>query len=473
MQLSTLPRRTFHLLTRPDASVTNQDHRRNARWLMQLMVLLLPAGFVLNMLNAVVMPDHDAPLRGSLPLIASSVFWIIPYVLCRRGRYQIAAVFLVLAALISIFATQIIGTKHVGDLHFLLMPMLMASVVVQGRVFWMLASAQILLIMALPLVVSELSAELVGIEGLGFFLIGIVLTWRVTAHRNDLEQARTAQLRATNWALKHEIAERKKAQEHALQLAVQQERMRMFTEFIGTAAHDFMTPVSGIMTSQYLARHADDPDKRAGYLDQIEQHAERINVLVDAMLDMSRLESGAEIEFQPTNIGELLRNVCEEARLSLEEKQLQFSTDLDGPQTEIAASAQQLARAFRNLLDNAVQFTPIGGQISILAIEDAQNVIIEICDTGQGIPAENIPHIFDRFFRGDVARSTQTGGLGLGLSYVQRVVTLHNGTIEVESTPGNGTTARIHLPKHSQNGVVFDLHWNAIAPKCQSDPVDA
>jgi signal transduction histidine kinase len=303
--------------------------------------------------------------------------------------------------------------------------------------------------MCLPLVVKDLSLNVVGIEGAAFLVIGLVLIWRVTAHRNDLEFARTSELRATNWALKHEIAERKKAEERGLQLAVEQERMRVFTAFIGAAAHDFMTPVSGILTSQYLARRATDGEKRSRHLDQIQYQAERIQMLVDALLDMSRLESGSEIDFRMTNMHMLLTTSCERVQDGIEEKHLELVIDLDKVKSNIYASAPELSCTFKKLLENAIQHTPDGGRIHLIAHEDAHKVIVDIRDTGEGIQPEVIPHIFDQFYRGDASRSTRTGGLGLGLTYVQRVVALHGGSIEVESTIGSGTTIRVLLPKNS------------------------
>jgi len=439
--------RVFRSLTEPDASVKNEDHRRNARWLMELMVLVLPLGSSVAVLDALLIPENQTPIQSALPLLLSSLFWLVPYAMSKRGHYQVAAMFLLLAAFVPIMGSVVAGIEHLYNLHYLLMPMLVASVVMSERPYWIISALLIAVVMTLPLVVDGLAFEIVGIESVAFLSIGLVLIWRVTAHRNDLEFARTSELRATNWALKHEIAERKKAEERGLQVAVEQERMRVFTAFIGTAAHDFMTPVSAIMTSLYLARRATDPKKHEHHLDQIQYQAERIHVLVDALLDMSRLESGSDLNFRMFNMCTLLTSTCERVRDEIEEKRLHLNIDCDKLTSEINASASELSCTFKKLLENAIQYTPVGGQIHLIGDEDEHNVIIEIRDNGEGIEPEVIPHIFDQFYRGDAARSTQTGGLGLGLTYVQRVVALHNGSIDVKSTPGNGTAVCVKLPK--------------------------
>jgi signal transduction histidine kinase len=150
-----------------------------------------------------------------------------------------------------------------------------------------------------------------------------------------------------------------------------------------------------------------------------------------------------------TNMHMLLTTSCERVQDGIEEKHLELVIDLDKVKSNIYASAPELSCTFKKLLENAIQHTPDGGRIHLIAHEDAHKVIVDIRDTGEGIQPEVIPHIFDQFYRGDASRSTRTGGLGLGLTYVQRVVALHGGSIEVESTIGSGTTIRVLLPKNS------------------------
>ena len=128
-----------------------------------------------------------------------------------------------------------------------------------------------------------------------------------------------------------------------------------------------------------------------------------------------------------------------------EKRQQEFIATLPDalPMTGDSAKLEQV---LYNLVENAVKYSPEGGHIEIAALREGRNAVITVTDDGPGIPAEDLPHIFDRFYRVDKARSRDTGGTGLGLSIVRQIVTLHQGTVTVDSVEGQGSVFRVELP---------------------------
>ena len=112
----------------------------------------------------------------------------------------------------------------------------------------------------------------------------------------------------------------------------------------------------------------------------------------------------------------------------------------------MTGDSAKLEQVLYNLVENAVKYSPEGGHIEIAALREGRNAVITVTDDGPGIPAEDLPHIFDRFYRVDKARSRDTGGTGLGLSIVRQIVTLHQGTVTVDSVEGQGSVFRVELP---------------------------
>ena len=132
------------------------------------------------------------------------------------------------------------------------------------------------------------------------------------------------------------------------------------------------------------------------------------------------------------------------------EKRQQSLTVSAEPGLHMDGDRSKLAQVLYNLTDNAIKYTPDGGKIAVTLSADAENLIWEVTDNGVGIPEEDQKHVFERFYRVDKARSRETGGTGLGLSIVRQLVHLHDGTVSVSSTPGQGTTFTVHLPARKE-----------------------
>src|SRR5437868_11362148 len=167
--------------------------------------------------------------------------------------------------------------------------------------------------------------------------------------------------------------------------------------------------------------------------------------MIENLLDLARLESkGPGLDLRPEQPAELLRQAADAVRPRAEDKGVGLTVEARPDLPAVAADAQRVSHALHNLLDNALRYTPPGGRIQLTATADDGKVTLAVGDTGPGIPAEYLPHVFDRFFR--VPGQSQEGGTGLGLAIVREVTTAHGGTVSCASRPGQAATIRLSLP---------------------------
>jgi heavy metal sensor kinase len=222
---------------------------------------------------------------------------------------------------------------------------------------------------------------------------------------------------------------------------------RKVNQFTADASHELRTPVAIIRTTAELTRRR--PRTEAEYaeaLDRILAESERTSRLIDDLLMLARAdaEAGAFVS-EPMDLSDSLRDACEEARVLADAAGLSFTIDLP-PSCPTVGDPQALRRLFLILLDNAVKYTRAGGAVRVTMSADRAEALVEMQDTGTGIPPEDLPHLFDRFYRVGKDRSRDSGGVGLGLSIARSIATHHGGDITVESHPGAGSTFRVRLP---------------------------
>ncbi len=214
---------------------------------------------------------------------------------------------------------------------------------------------------------------------------------------------------------------------------------------LDNVAHDLRTPLMRLRLSveQALQQKA-DPETLREALQDCAEEAERISRMLTTFMDISEAESGAmALNRSETPLRELAAEVMELYQMLAEDKHITFTLH---PGEDLAATVDpdRLRQALANLLDNALKYTPELGQVDLRIQRQGNKAAISVEDSGPGIPDEDLPHIFDRLYRGDKSRSQR--GLGLGLSLVQAVVTAHGGRIEVQSDPNNGARFTILLP---------------------------
>jgi two-component system phosphate regulon sensor histidine kinase PhoR len=224
---------------------------------------------------------------------------------------------------------------------------------------------------------------------------------------------------------------------------------RVRRDFVANVSHEFKTPLTAIQGfAETLLGGAVDEEHRRKFLEIIRDHAMRLARTTEDLLTLSRIEAGKlELHLAAVNAADVIHDCVETARLRAEQKQLTLTAQVAPGLPPVRADATQLAEILQNLLDNALQYTPAGGRVTVSADADGgRKVVISVADSGIGIPLDQQERIFERFYRVDSARSREVGGTGLGLSIARHLAEAHGGHITVQSELGRGSTFRLFLP---------------------------
>ncbi|MBE2271828.1 MAG: PAS domain-containing protein [Anaerolinea sp.] len=238
--------------------------------------------------------------------------------------------------------------------------------------------------------------------------------------------------------------ERVHNREEALRLALEREKVRITREMIGGIAHDFRTPLSEINLKAYLLKIAPDPDRRQQHLEEVYERVRYIDTLIADMQLLIALDMENECaDCAPLAAGTLLNDMATYLQSRAQANEQIVTVDCQPGDTIITVNASRMQRALRSILDNAVKFTPPHGWISVRCAVVGDRLHITIEDSGVGIDEEDLPHIFERFYKPS-ARSTAGAGLGLAIS--KAIIEQHGGSISAESIPGKGSRFRIDLP---------------------------
>ncbi|MBA3872646.1 MAG: PAS domain-containing protein [Anaerolineae bacterium] len=238
----------------------------------------------------------------------------------------------------------------------------------------------------------------------------------------------------------------KRADQQAMELILERERVGALTEFINTISHDFKTPLAIINNSLYLLQRIDDPVKQKDKLNLIKMQTLLLDKQIQDILTISRLEYAPQTVPHSVNINILLGKIGELFHPSFEHKNQTVKFELQSHLPNVLADADELDRAFVNLVENAINYTPVGGSITITTHVMDGEVECAITDTGIGMTAPDTHQIFNNFYRAENARMINSKGTGLGLAIVKRIVTNHNGTITVDSELGKGTSFHLRFP---------------------------
>jgi two-component system phosphate regulon sensor histidine kinase PhoR len=220
---------------------------------------------------------------------------------------------------------------------------------------------------------------------------------------------------------------------------------RVKRDFVVNLSHELRTPLTSI--KGYLETMEHEAGGGAGpYLEVIKRNADRLGLIVEDLMRLSELEnSQTRLDLEEVDVRRLIENVIPAFDRRLSEKQLALDVDAPEGPSIAKADAFKLEQVLVNLIDNAVKYTE-KGTIRVSVRKDDGRLILEVADTGIGIPREHLPRIFERFYVVDKSRSRKEGGTGLGLAIVKHIVLLHNGGIDVESMPGQGTRFTVTLP---------------------------
>lgn len=247
-------------------------------------------------------------------------------------------------------------------------------------------------------------------------------------------------------ALVRDVTQHKQDEQRRVELEMEKARANILQHFISSASHDLRTPLTTIKTNMYLLNHQPDPAKQQHYKQVMGQQITYLERLLEDMLNMSRLDQIIDFKFERCDLNTLVRQVVARYRAQVERKQQHLTFTPAPALPPVQIDRIQLARALNCLLANAHDYTEEQGTITVGTYCHAGQAVIEVADTGCGISPADLPHIFERFYRADKARSTLTGGAGLGLSIAKRIVDGHNGIIDVQSEVGKGSVFSLRLP---------------------------
>jgi two-component system sensor histidine kinase SenX3 len=223
-------------------------------------------------------------------------------------------------------------------------------------------------------------------------------------------------------------------------------------DFVANVSHELKTPATSLtLLAESLVDILDeDPDQARFFAEQLKNETERLAKLITDLLDLTRLESEEGIQNpQSVDVRSVLMVVLARLRPAARRKNISLSWKRSGEAAlyTVQGDETQLTSMFANLVENAVKYTPPEGRVEVAAESDGREVVVRVSDTGIGISEEYLARIFERFYRVDKARSKQTGGTGLGLSIVRHIAENHGGHVTVESTPGEGSTFTVYLPR--------------------------
>jgi signal transduction histidine kinase len=245
------------------------------------------------------------------------------------------------------------------------------------------------------------------------------------------------------------MAERVQTQITELQ---RQETLRR--DLIANVSHDLATPLTGIQgfTEALLDGMVLTEAERVDLFQSIFREVQRLRRLVGDLQDLSRFEDGlGHIVAQSLSLNQLVEEAVQVINPEAQDKQVLLVQRLPADLPLVDADGDRITQVLLNLVDNSLRYTPAGGSVTISATAHVRDVEVSVADTGSGIPAEELPHIFDRFYRVDRSRSAATGGRGLGLAIAKAIIVAHRGRIDAASVVGEGTTIRFSLPVATQS----------------------
>jgi signal transduction histidine kinase len=234
-------------------------------------------------------------------------------------------------------------------------------------------------------------------------------------------------------------------------------------DLIAAISHDLRTPLSSVraMVEALSDGLVEDPATVQRYLMTMRSQIGHLSSLIDDLFELSQIDAGAlRLDLQRVAAGDLVTDAVEALRAQATERDVHLQADIQAGLAQVQCAPQKIERVLYNLISNAVRHTPHGGQVWVKAYPEqstahqnrphGQSVVFEVADTGEGITTEDLPHVFERFYRGEKSRSRATGGAGLGLAIARGIIEAHGGRIWIMSTREQGTQVCFTLPRTTE-----------------------
>lgn len=297
--------------------------------------------------------------------------------------------------------------------------------------------------------------SLLFLSGIGAFLLALGMIWimsKLLSHPLLQMQKMTEKMAKGNWDSRLTVTNHDEvgALGHSINdLAASLQRYRDTRQaFFSNISHELRTPVTylqgyaKVLTDGLVASEKE----RKQYLSIIYQESVRLDRLISDLFDLSKMEEGQiKVKTEPLDLKEIMETVLQKVKLKAEKKQIRLHVQLNDGVPLFPGDRKRMEQILLNLLENAIRYSERGTIVAKLT-EDKPNVVISVSDNGIGIPKEELPYIFDRFYRVEKSRAREYGGTGLGLSIVKKYVELQGGTVKVESQLGAGTTFTLLFP---------------------------
>ena len=289
------------------------------------------------------------------------------------------------------------------------------------------------------------------VVALAVILMSVIIIRTITRPVGELREG-IAKMAAGDFSARVDVRGRNEFAELAAAFNSMTQRLEVLdksrNQFVSNASHELKTPLSTmkILIETILYQDPLDPGMTKEFLSDINSEIDRLSRIVSDLLTLVNIDSGGmKLNCTDLDIHELLLEQVK--RLAPLARESGIELDCSAKEAlEVNGDVVKLTQVIYNVIDNAIKYTPRGGEVHASLTRVGKRAVIRVSDTGIGIPADDLPHIFDRFYRVDKARSRATGGTGLGLSIVKQIVQLHGGTIIASSEEGNGTTFVIELP---------------------------
>ncbi len=262
-----------------------------------------------------------------------------------------------------------------------------------------------------------------------------------------------------------DVTEQRRLEKIAVALEMEAKNVQILSKFIQDASHEFRTPLADISNRVYLLNRLDDATKRQRHADHAQKQIQALTNLLDMLFIMARLDGGLRFETTPADLNGFLRSLLSVYELPLEMNKISLQLNLRADLPPVDIHEDLLQQAVRQVVNNAIRYSPDGGIITVKTDATPDAAVITIADTGMGILPDDLPHVFERFWRHDEAHTTP--GFGLGLSIARRILHQHGGDITITS-PGKNQGAAVTITLPLSHTHTLELHHTITTPQAES-----